>query len=151
VLFIYRDAARLIGPSNYCGKSATAAGHGHSRRSKKHFFWHAPFSCRQPWCDSDLIALGWTMLGLERSFGTRIVTCADDLVILCRRGEAEEVLSHLREFHRSPSAEVNLNREPIRQQGAPRPSDSVKLSGDPQITAVGWKECSLSHTVSKIS
>ena len=33
--------------------------------------------------------LGWKMLGLERSLGTRLVTYADDLVILCRRGKAE--------------------------------------------------------------
>ena len=37
--------------------------------------------------------LGWKMLGLERSLGTRIVTYADDLVILCRKGNAEEVFS----------------------------------------------------------
>ena len=37
--------------------------------------------------------LGWEMLGLERSLGTRIVTYADDLVILCRKGNAEEVFS----------------------------------------------------------
>jgi RNA-directed DNA polymerase len=36
--------------------------------------------------------LGWKMLGLERSLGTRIVTYADDLVILCRKGKAEEAL-----------------------------------------------------------
>jgi hypothetical protein len=29
------------------------------------------------------------MLGLERSLGTRIVTYADDLVILCRKGTEE--------------------------------------------------------------
>src|SRR5262249_49875431 len=40
--------------------------------------------------------LGWKMLGLERSLGTRIVTYADDLVILCRRGKAEEALQQLR-------------------------------------------------------
>ncbi len=42
--------------------------------------------------------LGWKKLGLERSLGSRIVTYADDLVILCRRGKAEEALIHLREI-----------------------------------------------------
>jgi group II intron reverse transcriptase/maturase len=40
--------------------------------------------------------LGWKKLGLERSLGTRLVTYADDLVILCRRGNAEAALHHLR-------------------------------------------------------
>jgi group II intron reverse transcriptase/maturase len=40
--------------------------------------------------------LGWKKLGLERSLGTRIVTYADDLVILCRKGKAEEALHQLR-------------------------------------------------------
>ena len=30
-----------------------------------------------------------SLLGLEQSLGTRIVTYADDLVILCRKGKAE--------------------------------------------------------------
>ena len=34
--------------------------------------------------------LGWKQRGLEQSLGTRIVTYADDLVILCRPGKAEE-------------------------------------------------------------
>ena len=42
--------------------------------------------------------LGWKKLGLERNLGSRIVTYADDLVILCRRGKAEEALQRLREI-----------------------------------------------------
>jgi len=42
--------------------------------------------------------LGWKKLGLERSLGSRIVTYADDLVILCKRGKAEEALHQLREI-----------------------------------------------------
>ena len=42
--------------------------------------------------------LGWKMFGLERTLGTRLVTYADDLVILCRRGKAEEALQRLREI-----------------------------------------------------
>ena len=44
--------------------------------------------------------LGWKKLGLERSLGTRLVTYADDLVILCRKGNAEEALQRLREIMR---------------------------------------------------
>ena len=42
--------------------------------------------------------LGWKKLGLEKSLGTRIVTYADDLVILCRRGNAEMALQRMREL-----------------------------------------------------
>src|SRR5690606_28566515 len=42
--------------------------------------------------------LGWKKLGLEQSLGSRIVTYADDLVILCRRGKAEEALIRMREL-----------------------------------------------------
>ena len=40
--------------------------------------------------------LGWKQLGLEQRLGSRIVTYADDLVILCRKGKAEEALHWLR-------------------------------------------------------
>jgi group II intron reverse transcriptase/maturase len=42
--------------------------------------------------------LGWKKLGLEQSLGSRIVTYADDLVILCRQGRADEALSRMREI-----------------------------------------------------
>src|SRR5471030_2991423 len=42
--------------------------------------------------------LGWKMLGLEQSLGSRLVTYADDLVILCRKGKADEALQRLREI-----------------------------------------------------
>src|SRR5262249_41911898 len=40
--------------------------------------------------------LGWKKLGLERNLGTRLVIYADGLVILCRQGNAETALHHLR-------------------------------------------------------
>jgi group II intron reverse transcriptase/maturase len=40
--------------------------------------------------------LAWKKLGLEQSLGARLVTYADDLVILCRRGKAEDALRHMR-------------------------------------------------------
>jgi group II intron reverse transcriptase/maturase len=40
--------------------------------------------------------LAWKQLGLEDRLGSRIVTYADDLVILCKRGKAEEALWWMR-------------------------------------------------------
>jgi group II intron reverse transcriptase/maturase len=50
---------------------------------------------------------GWKKLGLERRFGSRIVTYADDLVILCRRGKAEEALQRMRELMDTLKLTVN--------------------------------------------
>ena len=37
--------------------------------------------------------LAWKKLGLKRRLGSRIITYADDLVILCKNGKAEEALA----------------------------------------------------------
>ncbi|HET9383741.1 MAG TPA: group II intron reverse transcriptase/maturase [Gemmatimonadales bacterium] len=42
--------------------------------------------------------LGWKKLELKERLGSRIVTYADDLVILCRNGKAAEALQRLREL-----------------------------------------------------
>src|SRR5256885_2103671 len=57
--------------------------------------------------------LGWKMLGLERSLGSRIVTYADDLVILCRKGKAEEALHRLREIMSKLKLTVNEEKTRI--------------------------------------
>ena len=57
--------------------------------------------------------LGWKKLGLERSLGTRLVTYADDLVILCRRGNAEAALHHLREIIGKLKLTVNEDKTRI--------------------------------------
>src|SRR6516225_9000787 len=51
--------------------------------------------------------LGWKKLGVEQSLGTRLVTYADDLVILFRRGSVEKALHHLREIMGKPKLTVN--------------------------------------------
>ena len=57
--------------------------------------------------------LGWKKLGLERSLGTRLVTYADDLVILCRRGNAEAALHQLREIMGKLKLTVNEDKTRI--------------------------------------
>jgi RNA-directed DNA polymerase len=57
--------------------------------------------------------VGWKMLGLERSLGTRLVTYADDLVILCRKGKAEEALQRLREIMGKLKLAVNEEKTRI--------------------------------------
>src|ERR1035438_1583532 len=57
--------------------------------------------------------LGWKKLGLEQSLGTRIVTYADDLVILCRKGKAEEALQRLREIMSKLKLTVNEEKTRI--------------------------------------
>jgi group II intron reverse transcriptase/maturase len=57
--------------------------------------------------------LGWKKLGLERSLGTRLVIYADDLVILCRKGKAEEALQRLREIMGKLKLTVNEEKTRI--------------------------------------
>ena len=57
--------------------------------------------------------LGWKKLGLEQSLGTRLITYADDLVILCRRGSAETALYHLREIMGKLKLTVNEEKTRI--------------------------------------
>ena len=57
--------------------------------------------------------MGWKMLGLEQSLGSRIVTYADDLVILCRRGNAEAALHYLRKIMSKLKLTVNEDKTRI--------------------------------------
>ena len=57
--------------------------------------------------------LGWKKLGLEESLGSRIVTYADDLVILCRRGNADEALTRMRELMGKLKLTVNEEKTRI--------------------------------------
>jgi group II intron reverse transcriptase/maturase len=57
--------------------------------------------------------LGWKKLGLERRLGSRLVIYADDLVILCRKGNAEAALHHLREIMGQLKLTVNEDKTRI--------------------------------------
>ena len=50
---------------------------------------------------------------LERSLGSRIVTYADDLVILCRKGNADEALQQLRKIMSKLKLTVNEEKTRI--------------------------------------
>jgi len=57
--------------------------------------------------------LAWKKLGLERRLGSRIVTYADDLVILCRPGKAEEALQRMRQIMGKLKLTVNEEKTRI--------------------------------------
>jgi group II intron reverse transcriptase/maturase len=59
------------------------------------------------------LVLGWKRRGLEQKLGTRIVTYADDLVILCEKGKAEEALQQLREITSKLKLKVNEEKTRI--------------------------------------
>src|SRR5260221_12927905 len=55
---------------------------------------------------------GWKKLRLEEGLGTRLGPYADDLVILCRRGNAETALHHLRAIMRKLKLTANEDKTP---------------------------------------
>jgi RNA-directed DNA polymerase len=57
--------------------------------------------------------LGWKKLGLDKRLGSRIVNYADDLVILCKRGKAEEALRRMRELMSKLKLTVNEEKTRI--------------------------------------
>ena len=57
--------------------------------------------------------LGWKKLGLDKRLGSRIVTYADDLVILCKKGNAEEALQRMRELMGKLKLTVNEEKTRI--------------------------------------
>ena len=57
--------------------------------------------------------LGWKKLGLEQRLGSRIVTYADDLVILCRKGNADQALQQLRKIMSKLKLTVNEEKTQI--------------------------------------
>lgn len=57
--------------------------------------------------------LAWKKLGLEYSLGSRIVTYADDLVILCKHGKAEDALAWMRRIMAQLKLTVNEEKTRI--------------------------------------
>ena len=57
--------------------------------------------------------LGWKKLGLEQSLGPRLVSYADDVVILRRKGNAETALHHLREIHGQAEARARRRSKSV--------------------------------------
>jgi hypothetical protein len=64
--------------------------------------------------------MGWKRLGLEQRLGARLVTYADDLVILCRKGNAEMALQHLRTL--MSKLKLTVNEEKTRICAVPESS-----------------------------
>jgi RNA-directed DNA polymerase len=57
--------------------------------------------------------LGWKKLRLEQRLGSRIVTYADDLVVLCKKGKADEALQQLRKIMSKLKLTVNEEKTRI--------------------------------------
>jgi RNA-directed DNA polymerase len=57
--------------------------------------------------------LGWRKLGLGQRLGSRLVTYADDLVILCDKGNAKAALEHIRRIMEKLKLTVNEDKTRI--------------------------------------
>jgi len=77
----------------------------------------APISPLLPNLYMRRFVLGWKKLGLDKRLGTRIVTYADDLVILCRRGRADEALRRMRQI--MGKLKLTVNEEKTRVCAVP--------------------------------
>lgn len=64
--------------------------------------------------------LAWQRFGLQEKLGARIVSYADDLVILCRRGRADEALQHLRRIVAKLKLTLTLNEDKTRTCQVPQ-------------------------------
>ena len=91
--------------------------------------------------------LGWKKLGLEQSLGTRLVTYADDLVILCRKGSAETALQPSARDHGQAEADGERGQD----TDLPGPGRGVRLPGL-QCAAETWKgvQFELTNRVDKL-
>ncbi len=78
--------------------------------------------------------LAWRKLELEHSLGSRIVTYADDLVILCKRGKADEALLAMRAI--MGKLKLTVNEEKTRICRVPESSRQAS-SGDTQLGGNG--------------
>ena len=57
--------------------------------------------------------LGWRKLGLGKRLGSRLITYADDLVILCKKGKAQAALDHMRRLMETLKLTVNEDKTRI--------------------------------------
>jgi Reverse transcriptase (RNA-dependent DNA polymerase) len=78
--------------------------------------------------------LRWKKLGLEQRLGSRIVTYADDLVILCKKGKASEALQQLRKI--MSKLELTVNEEKTRICKVPRGPRAARCAARGSVVVI---------------